>query len=150
MRILEQKKIHYICKEYDHGVEAIDGITVANILGESSDVVFKTLVTKGSNSRYFVFVVPAAKELNLKSAAKAAGEKSLDMLPVKELLPVTGYVRGGCSPIGMKKLFPTFLDESALAREYIYVSGGRIGCQMQIAPRDLLKATNGHAANIVV
>lgn len=150
MRILEQDKINYEASEYEHGPEAVDGKTAAGKIGVCEDVVYKTLVTRGAKGLSFVFIIPVSCELDLKKAAKATGEKSLNMLPSKELLPLTGYVRGGCSPVGMKKLFPTFLDDSALMHDYIFVSGGRIGCHIRLTPGDLLKATNGHAAKIVV
>ena len=102
MRILDREKRPYQCYFYEHGDEAVDGISVAQRLGQNPDQVFKTLVTKGASKRYYVFVIPVAKELDLKAAARAVGEKSVAMLPVKELTPLTGYVRGGCSPIGMK------------------------------------------------
>ena len=114
MRILDQKKIPYTPHTYPHGKEAVDGLTVAESLGLDPEQVFKTLVTRG-NKGYYVFVIPVADELDLKKAAKAAGTKSVSMLHVSELLPTTGYVRGGCSPVGMKKQFPTFFHESALS-----------------------------------
>ena len=107
MRILDQKKIPYEARHYPHGAEAVDGLAVARALGEDPAGVFKTLVTRGSKGGYYVFVIPVAEELDLKKAARAVGEKSVAMLHVKELLPLTGYVRGGCSPVGMKKQFPT-------------------------------------------
>lgn len=135
MRQLDKAGIPYRLHTYstDGG---IDGVSVAAGLGQPAERVFKTLVTKGK-SGHFVFVIPVAEELDLKAAARAAGEKAVEMLPVKELLPVTGYVRGGCSPVGMKKRFPTFLDLSAQDLETIYVSGGRIGAQMELSPQAL-------------
>lgn len=125
MRMLERAKVPYTAHEYPHeeGV-AVDGIHVAQSMGEDPASVFKTLVTKGSSGGYFVFVIPVAEELDLKAAARSVGEKSVAMLHVADLLKVTGYVRGGCSPVGMKKKYPTVFDESALAQPRIYVSGG--------------------------
>ena len=148
MRILDREKRPYQCYFYEHGDEAVDGISVAQRLGQNPDQVFKTLVTKGTSKRYYVFVIPVAKELDLKAAARAVGEKSVAMLPVKELTPLTGYVRGGCSPIGMKKQFATVFDESCLAQPTILVSGGRIGTQIECAPADLVKVTRGKTAAI--
>lgn len=135
MRQLDKAGIPYRLHTYSTE-GGIDGVSVAAGLGQPVERVFKTLVTKGK-SGHFVFVIPVAEELDLKAAARAAGEKAVEMLPVKELLPVTGYVRGGCSPVGMKKRFPTFLDASAEGLEAIYVSGGRIGTQMELSPRAL-------------
>lgn len=135
MRQLDKAGIPYRLHTYSTE-GGIDGVSVAAGLGQPVERVFKTLVTKGK-SGHFVFVIPVAEELDLKAAARAAGEKAVEMLPVKELLPVTGYVRGGCSPVGMKKRFPTFLDASAEGLETIYVSGGRIGTQMELSPRAL-------------
>ena len=132
MRLLEKGKIPYTVHTYE-AAQAVDGVTVAGKIGRPPEQVFKTLVTKGKNGCY-VFVIPAAAELDLKKAARAVGEKAVEMLPVKELLKTTGYIRGGCSPVGMKKLFPTVLDESARALPAFYVSGGRIGVQMRVNP----------------
>ena len=138
MRVLDQKKIPYTPHTYPHGDgEALDGVTVAQNLGINPDQVFKTLVTKGASGGYYVFDIPVAATLDLKKAAKAVGEKSVAMLPSKELLPLTGYVHGGCSPIGMKKQHPTVLDETARQFETIYVSGGKIGAQVELNPNDL-------------
>lgn len=150
MRILERNKIIYQAHEYPHeeGV-AVDGATVARILGQDPDTVFKTLVTAGGGGTY-VFVIPVEKELDLKKAAKAAGVKSVAMVHVKDLFSLTGYVRGGCSPIGMKKAFPTFFDESMLNHQRVLVSGGKIGCQVEVAPGDLLKVTRGKTAPLIL
>lgn len=151
MRILEQKKIPYTAHSYPHTEgEAVDGVTVAALLGQNPGQVFKTLVTRGAKGGYFVFVIPVAAALDLKKAAKAAGEKSVEMLAVKDLLPLTGYVRGGCSPIGMKKAFPTFFDETALSWETVMVSAGKIGWQIQTAPANLLQLTRGKTAALTV
>ena len=138
MRILSQKKIPF--KEYYYGdTGAISGTDVADALNENEDQVFKTLVTVGKTGRYYVFMIPVAKELDLKKAARAAGEKNIEMIPQKELLPLTGYVHGGCSPIGMKKQFPTVIDASAENFDVILFSGGRIGYQVGVSPADLKK-----------
>lgn len=138
MRILDQKKIQYIIHDYtDSG--AIAGEDVAKTLGESPEEVFKTLVTVGKTKQYYVFLVPVCKELNLKKAAKAVGEKNIEMIKAKELLPLTGYVHGGCSPIGMKKVFPTTIDISAQSLNKIYFSAGKIGLQVEVSVSDLNK-----------
>ena len=146
MRVLTQKKISFTPHEYD--AASLSGVAVAEALGEPVDHVYKTLVTVGASKRNYVFVIPAAMELDLKAAAKAAGEKSIQMIPQKELLPLTGYIHGGCSPIGMKKLFPTFVDASAEALDTIYVSAGKVGFQVQLAPGDILALTRGRYAQI--
>lgn len=139
MRLLDQKKIKYKSYTYPHGDGAVSGTEVASLLGLDVNCVFKTLVTTGASNRYYVFVVPVAKELNLKKAAKAVGEKSIDMIKSKELLPLTGYVHGGCSPIGMKKLFKTVVDSSAQNEDAIVFSAGKIGYQVRMSPDDLRK-----------
>ena len=136
MRILDQMNITYREHTYD-STEAISGTEVASILGEDPDQVFKTLVTVGASRQNYVFVIPVTRELNLRKAARAAGEKSIQMIKSKELLPLTGYVHGGCSPIGMKKFFSTFLDETAMLFDTILFSGGRIGFQVEMNPEDL-------------
>lgn len=148
MRILDREKRPYQCYFYEHGDEAVDGISVAQRLGQNPDQVFKTLVTKGTSKRYYVFVIPVAKELDLKKAAKAAGEKSVEMVHVKELLGLTGYVRGGCSPVGMKKAFATVFDESVNAIPTVIVSAGKIGYQIECAPADLIALTRAKTAPI--
>ena len=136
LRLLSQKKIPYVSHDYtDSG--AVSGPEVAAALGEDPEKVFKTLVTTSKSGQHYVFVLPVCRELDLKKAASAVGEKNVAMLPQKELLPLTGYVHGGCSPIGMKKLFPTVLDQSAEEQETICVSGGRIGLQLELAPEGL-------------
>lgn len=138
MRTLEQKKINYVSHNYlDTG--AVSGIEVAEALGEDPDMVFKTLVTVGKSKVNYVFVVPVNKELNLKKAAQSVGEKSIEMIKSKELLPLTGYIHGGCSPIGMKKQFVTTIDKSAAKQERIIFSGGKIGYQVEVALEDLAK-----------
>lgn len=141
MRLLDQKKIPYVIHDYsDSGV--IAGEDVAQTLGENPDEVFKTLVTVGKTKQYYVFLVPVCKELNLKKAAKAVGEKSIEMIKSKELLPLTGYVHGGCSPIGMKKVFPTIIDISAEKLQKIFFSAGKIGFQVEVNVEDLDKILN--------
>lgn len=137
MRILERAKISYIVHTYEGG--ALSGVEVAKVLGQDPACAFKTLVTVGSPRKYYVFVIPVAAELDLKKAAKAAGEKSVEMLPQKELFPLTGYVHGGCSPLGMKKAFPTFVHETAEGQT-IFFSGGKVGVQIEAAFADLAKA----------
>lgn len=138
MRLLEAKKLPYKPREYDPAV-AIAGRDVAELLGEDTPRVFKTLVTTGKTGAHYVFLVPVAAELDLKKAAKAVGEKSIEMLKQKDLLPLTGYVHGGCSPIGMKKYFSTVADASALGFDTIFFSAGKVGFQVELAPRDLEK-----------
>lgn len=148
MRLLEQKKIKYTAHGYPHGDEAVDGVTVAKMTGQDPARVFKTLVARGASKRIYVFVIPVAMELELKKAAKAAGEKSVAMIHVSELNGLTGYVRGGCSPIGMKKLFPSFYHSSITEQETIMVSAGKIGAQVELRPEDLISLTRGKIADI--
>lgn len=139
MRLLEQKGIPYICRTYlDTG--AIAGLEVAAVLGEDPTTVFKTLVTVGRSGAHYVFVLPVTHELDLKKAARSVAEKNVEMLKAKDLLPLTGYVHGGCSPIGMKKQFPTVLDVRAKALDTLFISGGCIGYQIGLAPAALLQA----------
>ncbi len=151
MRVLEQKKIAYTAHSYPHeeGV-AVDGVTVARSMGFDPARVFKTLVARGASGQYYVFDVPVAENLDLKKAAKAVGEKSVEMLHQKELLPLTGYVHGGCSPVGMKKLFPTVFHATADALETVIVSAGRIGYQVEVKPADLLALVRGKTADVIV
>ena len=148
MRVLEQKKIPYTAHSYPHGDEAVDGVTVAKITGQDPAKVFKTLVAVGASKKIYVFVIPVAMELELKKAAKAVGEKSIAMLKVSELLATTGYVRGGCSPIGMKKLYPTTYHSSIEGLDTVLVSAGRIGWQIELAPSALMQLTRGKTADI--
>ena len=149
MRVLDQKKIPYRHHCYvDTG--AVAGAEVAKILGEDPDKVFKTLVTVGASKRYYVFVVPVEKELDLKKAAKVVGEKNIEMIKSKELLPLTGYIHGGCSPIGMKKFFTTTIDESARNFDTIMFSAGKIGYQVELSPSDLAKVIRFEYAQITV
>lgn len=151
MRVLDQKKIPYTPHAYPHGDgEAPDGVTVARSLGQDPERVFKTLVTRGASGGYYVFDIPVADTLDLKKAAKAVGEKSIAMLPQKELLPLTGYVHGGCSPVGMKKQFPTVFHETVNDLELVAVSAGKIGHQVQVKPADLLNLLRAKTADVIV
>jgi len=148
MRMLDTRKIEYQMLEYPVRDGRIDGVSVAEKMGEPQEQVFKTLVTQSQTDRrtLFVFVIPVAEELDLKKAAQACGQKSVAMLPQKALLPSTGYIHGGCSPVGMKKSYPTYLDSSARQWEKIFVSGGKIGLQIRLAPIDLLRVVGGSYA----
>lgn len=148
MRLVEAAGVDYEEFEYDASL-GISGTDVARTLNEDEKMVFKTLVTETNKGEYFVFIVPVAMELDLKKAAKVAGAKKVDMLKQRDLLPLTGYVHGGCSPIGMKTKLKTFIDESAMDKEYIYVSGGKIGLQIKLSPADLIKLTDATAIDIV-
>ena len=150
MRVLEQKKIAYTAHTYPHeeGV-AVDGVTVARSMGFDPASVFKTLVARGAKGQFYVFDVPVAENLDLKKAAKAVGEKSIEMLHQKELLPLTGYVHGGCSPVGMKKLFPTVIDASAEKLSTMIVSAGKIGYQVELSPHDLASLVRASFADLV-
>ena len=150
MRLLEQNKVHYTAHSYPHGKEAVDGVTVAQLTGMDPAAVFKTLVAVGASRRNYVFVIPVAEDLDLKKAAKAVKEKSIAMIHVSEITPLTDYVRGGCSPLGMKKRFPTVLDSSAEALETVTVSAGKIGSQIELAPADLLRLSGGTTADLTV
>ena len=150
MRMLDRAKISYTALEYPHQEgQAVDGVTVAQMLGQNPDQVFKTLVTQVASHNYYVFVVPVAASLDLKKAARAVGEKSVAMLHVADINKVTGYIRGGCSPVGMKKQFVTVFHESMLEQSQVMVSGGRIGLQIQLAPADLIAAVKGKTADII-
>lgn len=150
MRVLDQKKVPYTAHSYPVGDTAPDGVSVAQLLGQNPDAVFKTLVAKGASGGYYVFDIPAADTLDLKKAAKAVGEKSMAMLPAKELLPLTGYVHGGCSPVGMKKQFPTVFDETAELFDTICVSAGKIGFQVEAGPAELIELVSGTVADLTV
>ena len=147
MRILESLKIPYTHHTYECE-EFVDGLQIADKLSLPYEQVYKTLVTVSNSKNYFVFVIPIAAELDLKKAAKSVGEKSVEMIHVKDINAITGYIRGGCSPVGMKKQFVTVYDESCLAQPTIMVSGGRIGTQVECAPADLIKVTRGKTAAI--
>ena len=149
MRVLDSKKVKYNSHEYEPDA-TMTGEEIAGILGEPAEKVFKTLVTQAKSGQYYVFVIPVVGELDLKKAAKAAGEKAISMIKQKDLLPLTGYVHGGCSPIGMKKRFPTFLHETAKDFERIYVSAGKVGYQVELSPEDLVKIAGCKFADVVI
>jgi len=149
MRILEREKIPFTQYTYECE-EFVDGIQIADMLSQPHELVYKTLVTEGNSKNYFVFVIPIEAELDLKKAAKSVGEKSVAMIPVKDINQVTGYIRGGCTAIGMKKQYVTRLDSSAEAHSEIIVSGGRLGSQIQLKPEDLLKVSRGEYADIIM
>ena len=136
MRILDAAGVSYTVHHYDPD-EALSGVEVAAYLGQDPDFVFKTLVTVGKSGSHYVFMIPVEAELDLKKASRAAGEKNIAMIKSKELLPLTGYIHGGCSPLGMKKQFRTFIDEMAELSDFLMCSGGRIGCQIELALEDL-------------
>ena len=148
MRVLDGKKISYKSHTYEPDA-TMSGEEIAGILGEDASKVFKTLVTQGKSGSYYVFVVPVREELDLKKAAKVSGEKAVNMIKQKELLPLTGYVHGGCSPIGMKKQFPTFIHVTATQNDRIFVSAGKVGYQIELAPGDLMSVCGSTAADIV-
>ena len=148
MRVLDQKKVPYTPHHYAHPDGAVDGASVAALIDRDPAAVCKTLVTQGASKKYYVFVIPVLKELDLKAAAKAVGEKSIEMIKQAQLLPLTGYVHGGCSPVGMKKLFPTFFDASAEGRDAIVVSAGKIGAQVELSPAALAGLVRGRFAPV--
>ena len=151
MRILEQKGITHTAHTYEHeeGV-AVDGVTVARSLGQDPECVFKTLVARGASKNIYVFVIPVTGSLDLKKAARAVGEKSVEMVQVKEINALTGYIRGGCSPVGMKKEYTTTFHETAEIVDTIMVSAGKIGYQVELAPADLIGLVGGQLADITV
>ncbi|MCR5700870.1 MAG: Cys-tRNA(Pro) deacylase [Lachnospiraceae bacterium] len=149
MRVLEQKKIAYSAHTYTQA-PSTSGAEIAKILGEDPERVFKTLVTRGKTGTYYVFVVPVEGELDLRKAAKAVGEKSIEMIKQKELLPLTGYIHGGCSPIGMKKQFATVIHETAMNFDTIFFSAGKVGYQVEVAPSDIGKVIRYEIGDIVV
>ena len=148
MRLLDSRRIPYLAHTYEPD-SSLSGEEIARMLGEEPEIVFKTLVTQGKTGRYYVFVIPVTRELDLKKAAKAANEKSVAMIPQRELLPLTGYVHGGCSPVGMKKPFPTFLHVSAEGAERIFVSAGKVGAQIELSPGDLRRLVPFRTADLV-
>ncbi len=148
MRILDQKKINYNTYSYAD-TEAISGVEVAEVLGQNPNQVFKTLVTIGNSKSHYVFMIPVHMELDLKKAAKAVGEKSISMIKSKELLPLTGYIHGGCSPIGMKKQFRTTIHETAKDLDAIIFSAGKIGYQVEVSLEDLKKVVRVEAADVI-
>lgn len=147
MRILDRNKVPYETLNYECG-EFIDGLHTAEITGAPVEQSFKTLVAQGKSGGYYVFVIPIAEEVDLKTAARAVGEKAVEMIHVKDINAVTGYIRGGCSPLGMKKQFPTVVHSSAEAFSEIYVSGGRIGTSIKVSPQDLVRVVRGKFADI--
>lgn len=149
MRVLDGKKIPYVSHSYDPDA-TLTGEEIAGILGEDPGKVFKTLVTQGKSGAYYVFVIPVTEELDLKKAAQASGEKAVSMIKQKELLPLTGYVHGGCSPIGMKKQFPTFIHETASGLDKIYVSAGKVGFQIELSPQDLITVSRITTADLIM
>ena len=151
MRVLEQRGIPYAPHTYEHeeGV-AVDGVTVAQSLGQDPECVFKTLVARGASKSIYVFVIPVADSLDLKKAARAVGEKAIEMVAVKEINALTGYVRGGCSPVGMKKEYTTTFHETAQIVDTIMVSAGKIGYQVELAPAELLELVGGTMADLVI
>ncbi|TPV40975.1 Cys-tRNA(Pro) deacylase [Bacillus dicomae] len=148
MRILDKEKIEYSMMSYDPDDGKIDGVSVAEKIGREVREVYKTLIAQGSSKNYHVFIIPVDEELNLKAAAKAVSEKKIEMIPVKDITKVSGYIRGGCSPVGMKKLFSTCIDESAQSLETIIVSGGKIGIQIELQVDDLAKVTRAQFGEI--
>ena len=149
MRILEKEKIDYEMLSYSSEDGKIDGISVAGKIGRGVQVVYKTLITQGTSHGYYVFVIPVESELDLKKAAKTVGEKKVEMIPVKDILKVSGYIRGGCSPIGMKKSYPTFIEQKAQSLDKMIVSGGKIGYQIEITFENLIKAAKAQLANLI-
>lgn len=149
IRIVESANIRYETVDYSFDEEDLSGKTVANKIGVDPDTVFKTLVCTGDKAFHVVFCIPVTTELNLKKAATMSGNKKVEMIPLKDLLPLTGYIRGGCSPIGMKKLFPTFIDETAQLYQNIFVSAGIRGTQIKLNPDDLLKLVNGAYLDLI-
>lgn len=148
MRMLDSAHVNYVLHTYDTSDGQIDGLAVARKCGEDPEQVFKTLVTQGNDKNFYVFVVPVENELDLKACARSVGVKSVEMIHVKDLLKTTGYIRGGCSPIGMKKKYTTVYDETIVLFDTVLVSGGRIGTQVEIAPSDLIRITDGITADI--
>ncbi|MFC4802399.1 Cys-tRNA(Pro) deacylase [Neobacillus sp. GCM10023253] len=149
MRILDAKKIHYEVLTYENKDGKIDGVSVAEKIGRNLKEVYKTLVTQGASKNLYVFVIPVAEELNLKKAAKAAGEKSVEMIPVKDIQKWTGYIRGGCSPVGMKKQYRTFIDQSCSEIEAIVVSAGKVGMQIVLEPNQLKEIIDAELADVI-
>ena len=149
IRRFDSAKIKYTIHRYEHGDEAVDGAHIASLLGIDPAKVYKTLVTRGSDKSFYVFDIPVLAELDLKKAARAAGVKSVEMIHVAEINALTGYVRGGCSPVGMKKQFKTFFDQSAEGLETMLVSAGRIGWQIEAAPKDIASLCAAHFADLV-
>lgn len=150
MRILDSENISYSMASYEYDESDLSGVHAAHELGVSPDIVFKTLVTRGDGNELFVFVIPVAESLDLKKAAKASGNKKIEMIHVKEIMDLTGYIRGGCSPIGMKKLYPTFIDETAVLYDEIYFSAGKRGVQIVLSPDKLAEVVSAGFADLTV
>ena len=148
MRILDQKRVPYTPHHYAHPNGAVDGASVAALLDRDPASVCKTLVTQGASRQHYVFIIPVLRSLDLKAAARAVGEKSIEMIPQARLLPLTGYVHGGCSPVGMKKQYPTVIHDTALRYDRIYVSGGRIGTTIVVNPRELASVCGAIFGNL--
>ena len=148
MRLLDSAGLEYEMASYEYDESDLSGVHAAAELGVSPEIVFKTLVTRGDGNSFFVFVIPVAESLDLKKAAKVSGNKKSEMIHVKEILDITGYIRGGCSPIGMKKPFPTFIDETAQLYEIIYFSAGKRGVQIILDPSELASVTGGIFADL--
>ncbi|MDD6213104.1 MAG: Cys-tRNA(Pro) deacylase [Clostridiales bacterium] len=149
MRILDKNKVKYESHTYEC-TEFTDGGQIADLLGIDHSKVYKTLVTVGKSKNYYVFVLPIDDEIDFKKAAKVVGEKSLEMLPLKELTPLTGYVRGGCTSVGMKKQFPTVFNDTIESLEKVVVSGGQLGLQLELAPADLIRVARGSVGDVIV
>lgn len=149
MRMLDAQKVVYELITYESQDGKIDGVSVAEKIGKNPEAVYKTLVAQGVSKQIFVFIVPVTEELDLKKAAKASGEKKVEMIPVKDIQKLTGYIRGGCSPVGMKKLYPSFIDAKAEELDLIIVSGGKIGMQMELKVDDLQKAIGAELADLI-
>lgn len=148
MRMLDKNKVQYKVNHYECD-EFIDGMQIADKNGQAYEQSFKTLVTVGKSGGYYVFVIPVDKEIDFKKAAKIVGEKSIEMIPVKDINAVTGYIRGGCTPLGMKKLYPTVIEESAKDFDEIIISGGKLGVQIILNPLDLVKTVNGRFDTVI-
>lgn len=149
MRILESLNINYEIAEYEFNEDEIDAVSVARKINAEPEIVFKTLVARGDKTGINVFVIPGNFDLNLKKAAHASGDKKIELIKLKELQPLTGYIRGGCSPVGMKKLFTTFIDETAMLNDFIYCSAGVRGIQLKINPEDLEKAVGAILTDLI-
>lgn len=149
MRFLDKANITYEYHTYEHGKDAVDGISVATLLNEDPEKVFKTLICISNQKKYYVFVIPVKDELDLKKCAKAVHEKSVEMIPVKDITKVSGYVRGGCSPIGMKKQFPTVIHETCILHDTLIFSGGKIGLQIEMNPEELISLLNIEVMDII-
>ena len=150
MRLLDIAKIPYEIKEYEVDENDLSGTHIADCVGLPYEMVFKTIVTKGDKTGFCVFCLPCHKEIDFKAAARASGNKSIEPLHVKDLLGITGYIRGGCSPVGMKKRFPTFIDETAILFDTICVSGGKVGLNLEIDPEVLASTVDAHFADLAI